>query len=94
MSLRSRKIVFFGSNKDRFQLQFPEAVCQKIGAMPKEFLLKSQKKGVKRFWTPFIQQRLATLQSLEEKKQSLLENVTASVFSRFYEVRVAACADA
>ena len=85
--------MFFGSNKDRFQLQFPESVCQKIGAMPKEFLLKSQKKGVKRFWTPFIQQHLATLQSLEEKKQSLLKNVTASVFSRFYEVRVTRCAD-
>ena len=88
-----RQITFFGSNKDRFQLQFPESVCQRLGAMPKEFLLKSQRKGVKRFWTPFIQERFATLQKLEEEKQALLKTVTASVFAKFYEVRFFAYVD-
>ena len=54
--------------------------------MPKEFLLKSQRKGVKRFWTPFIQEHLTALQKLEEEKQALLKTVTASVFAKFYEV--------
>ena len=56
-----RQITYFGSNKDRFQLQFPESVCQRLGAMPKEFLLKSQRKGVKRFWTPFITEKFTML---------------------------------
>ena len=54
--------------------------------MPKEFLLKSQRKGFKRFWTPYIQEKFAILQQLEEKKQLALKNVTASVFNRFYSV--------
>ena len=77
-----RQIAYFGSNKDRFQLQFPESVCQRLGAMPKEFLLKSQRKGVKRFWTPFIQERFATLQKLEEEKQALWEKAV-EVRARF-----------
>ena len=36
-----RAIVYFGSNKDRFQLQFPDAVCQRLGTMPKERALSS-----------------------------------------------------
>lgn len=82
--IKCRKIDYFGSNKDRFQLQFPESVCQKLGTMPKEFLLKSQRKGYKRFWTPYIQEKFALLQQLEEKKQAALKNVTARVFNRFY----------
>ena len=54
--------MYFGNNKDRFQLQFPDAVCQRLGAMPKEFTLKSQRKGVKRFWTPFITEKFTLLQ--------------------------------
>ena len=54
--------------------------------MPKEFLLKSQRKGFKRFWTPYIQEKFALLQQLEDKKQLALKNVTASVFNRFYSV--------
>ena len=83
-----RKIQYFGSNKDRFQLQFPESVCQNLGSMPKEFLLKSQKKGFKRFWTPFIQERFSVLQRLEERKQAALKTVTANVFNKFYSVCV------
>ena len=60
--LMNRQIVYFGSNKDRFQLQFPDSVCQRLGTMPKEFLLKSQRKGVKRFWTPFITEKFTLLQ--------------------------------
>ena len=84
-----RKIEYFGSNKDRFQLQFPESLCQSIGAMPKEFLLKSRKKGFKRFWTPYIQEQFTRLQVLEEKKQTALKNCTATVFSKFYQVEIA-----
>ncbi|CBK24521.2 uncharacterized protein [Blastocystis hominis] len=80
-----QKIEYFGSNKDRFQLQFPESVCQSLGAMPKEFLLKSRKKGFKRFWTPYIQEQFARLQVLEDKKQTALKNCTATVFTKFYQ---------
>ena len=90
--------MYFGRNKDRFQLQFPEAVCQRIGMMPKEFILKSQRKGVKRFWTPFITEKFTLLQQvgseglnekqLEEQKQGLLKNATATVFHRFYGVTI------
>lgn len=58
--------------------------------MPKEFLLKSRKKGFKRFWTPFIQEQFTRLQSLEEKKQTALKNCTAIVFTKFYQVGIAA----
>ena len=62
--MTGRAIVYFGSNKDRFQLQFPDAVCQRLGTMPKEFLLKAQRKGVKRFWTPFITEKFTKLQQV------------------------------
>ena len=68
----NRQIVYFGSNKDRFQLQFPENVCQRLGTMPKEFLLKSQRKGVKRFWTPFITEKFTLLQRVGYKDSNEL----------------------
>ena len=56
--------------------------------MPKEFLLKSRKKGFKRFWTPYIQEQFARLQVLEDKKQTALKNCTATVFTKFYQVEM------
>ena len=70
MILISRQIVYFGSNKDRFQLQFPDSVCQRLGTMPKEFLLKSQRKGVKRFWTPFITEKFTLLQRVGNEESN------------------------
>ena len=58
--------------------------------MPKEFLLKSRKKGFKRFWTPYIQEQFARLQVLEDKKQTALKNCTATVFTKFYQVEIKA----
>ena len=68
----SRSIVYFGSNKDRFQLQFPDALCQRLGVIPKDFTLKSQRKGVKRFWTPFITEKLTQLQRVCDEREELI----------------------
>lgn len=88
--------MYFGNNKDRFQLQFPDAVCQRLGAMPKEFTLKSQRKGVKRFWTPFITEKFTLLQRVGicpgvlivvgGAETGFVKTATADVFHSFYRV--------
>lgn len=54
------RIVYFGSNKDRFQLQFPDEVL-KSTPLSNDYLLKSQRKGVKRYWTSFLKERVDQL---------------------------------
>ena len=59
-----RELSYFGSNKDRYQLEVPMSQIQKV---PKQWSSKSQKKTHRRFRTPFVEENLARLVEAEER---------------------------
>ncbi|KAF0691035.1 Aste57867_17647 [Aphanomyces stellatus] len=81
-ALKCKSIVYWGSKKDdRYQLEVPDsAVATK---QPKEYDLKSKKKGFKRFHTQFIRDCLARLQAAEERKEAALKDTARRMFANF-----------
>lgn len=55
---------YWGTNKDRFQIEVPISQVSKI---PENWTSKSQKKTHRRYWTPFIERKLAELNEAEER---------------------------
>ena len=60
--LGSSAVKYFHSNKDRYQLEVPEAVLAKH--QPDHYELTSRRKGFRRFWTPQIKEMLETLKEV------------------------------
>jgi DNA mismatch repair protein MSH6 len=61
-------LAYFGSNKDRFQLEVPMA---RVGRVPRDWTSKSQKKTHRRYWTPFIEEALSRLNEAEDRSESV-----------------------
>lgn len=76
----SCKVVYFGTDKNRFQLEVPEHAAKKAG---NTYELKSQKKGFKRFWTPETKDLLARMTQAEEAKTSVLKDLNRRIFAQF-----------
>ncbi|OWZ24860.1 DNA mismatch repair protein [Phytophthora megakarya] len=82
-ALRCRQISYWGKKKeDRYQLEVPESALSK---QPKEYELKSRKKGYKRFHTPTIRALLKRLASAEDQKEEALKDQTRRIFHKFDE---------
>ncbi|ETN02954.1 hypothetical protein PPTG_16016 [Phytophthora nicotianae INRA-310] len=82
-ALRCRQISYWGKKKeDRYQLEVPESALSK---QPKEYELKSRKKGYKRFHTPTIRALLKRLATAEEQKEEALKDQTRRIFHKFDE---------
>lgn len=75
-------MVFFGSLKNRYQLEVPESAC---GKMPSSYELKSQRKGFKRYWNPEITDKMVELEAVEAKKEAAVKDCTRRVFEKFDE---------
>lgn len=58
------ELCYFGSNKDRFQLEVP---MSKVSNVPKDWTSKSQKKTHRRYWTSTIENNLSLLVEAEER---------------------------
>lgn len=83
-ALRCQSIVYWGSKKeDRFQLEVPESAVS--AHQPREYELKSRKKGYKRFHTPTIRDLLAQLAAAEARKDEALRDQMRKVFHKFDE---------
>ncbi|CAI5745289.1 unnamed protein product [Peronospora destructor] len=81
IALRCREISFWGKRKeDRYQLEVPESALLK---QPKEYELKSRKKGYKRFHTPTIRDLLKRLATAEGQKEEALKDQTRRIFHKF-----------
>jgi DNA mismatch repair protein MSH6 len=79
-------IKYFGTNKNRYQLEIPEHKCNKLSS---EYELTSSKKGFKRYWTPEIKEFLQELTDAETRRDQALRDTTKSLFKNFdkhYEV--------
>ncbi|KAI9908695.1 hypothetical protein PsorP6_004096 [Peronosclerospora sorghi] len=83
IALRCQDILYWGKKKeDRYQLEVPESALSK---QPKEYELKSRKKGYKRFHTPTICGLLKRLAAAESQKEEALKDQTRRIFHKFDE---------
>ena len=77
-------LVYWGSNKDRYQIEVPIAYQNKI---PTNWQSKSQKKTHRRYWTPFIEQKLAQLTDAESRLKEAEGDTMRRVFEKFDSYR-------
>lgn len=77
---KNQSINLFGTGKTRYILEFPENVAPRL---PKEYLLKSQKKGFKRYATEELTELAEKLFKAEEERDVIAADVTRKVFADF-----------
>ena len=68
---------FWGTNKDRFQIEVPIASCNKV---PSEWTTKSQKKTHRRYWTPVIEELLGDMIQAEDREKEAQKDTLRKVF--------------
>jgi DNA mismatch repair protein MSH6 len=71
---------YFGTNKDRYQIEVPIALTNKV---PREWTSKSQKKTHRRFWTPEIEEMLGELTAAEDRLALAQKDTLRAVFEKF-----------
>ncbi|XP_078505773.1 DNA mismatch repair protein Msh6 [Lissotriton helveticus] len=79
--LGCKSVVYWGTAKNRYQLEVPESVTERN--LPEEYELKSTKKGFKRYWTKAIEKLFATLASAEERRDAALKDCMRRLFHNF-----------
>lgn len=79
-------IKFFSTNKDRFQLEVPKAMENKV---PRDWKGKSQKKTHRRYWTATIERLLAKMVEAEARQDEAQGDTLRCIFEKFDEGREA-----
>lgn len=79
------EINYFGSGKDRYQLEIPINSITKISSQIKSWIPKSQKKTHRRFWTPEIEKNFLKLTNAEVKLDKAQKDTLRKIFSKFDE---------
>ncbi|KAM8945438.1 DNA mismatch repair protein Msh6 [Pelodytes ibericus] len=79
--LGCKTIVYWGTAKNRYQMEIPESVTERN--LPQEFELKSTKKGYKRYWTKTIESLFADLTNAEERRDAALKDCMRRLFYNF-----------
>ncbi|XP_069464515.1 DNA mismatch repair protein Msh6 isoform X2 [Ambystoma mexicanum] len=79
--LGCKTIVYWGTGKNRFQLEVPESVTGRN--VPEEYEVKSTKKGFKRYWTKAIEKMFGTLVNAEERRDAALKDCMRRLFYNF-----------
>jgi DNA mismatch repair protein MSH6 len=74
------KVTFFGTNKNRYQLEMPES---KTKHLPKDFELTSSKKGYRRYWTSDIKEMFSRLTDAEVRREKAIRNTMKCLFQNF-----------
>lgn len=74
------ELAYFGTNKDRYQLEVP---IKKTSQVPKNWSSKSQKKTHRRYWTPYIEETLARLVESEDRLKEAQMDTMRRVFEKF-----------
>lgn len=80
--LRESSINYVSVGKDCYLLEVPECLSGKV---PKDYELKSSKKGFFRYWTPTIKKLLAKISQAESEKESKLKSILQRLIGRFCE---------
>jgi len=76
----AQEVKFFGNFKHRFQLEVPERT-----QVPDSWLLKSKKKGYRRYWSPEIIELSESLTKAEERLERTLQANMWELFHNFSE---------
>ncbi|XP_071996415.1 DNA mismatch repair protein Msh6 [Engystomops pustulosus] len=79
--LGCKSIVYWGTAKNRFQMEIPESVTERN--LPEEYELKSTKKGYKRYWTKAIENMFGDLANAEERRDAALKDCMRRLFYNF-----------
>jgi len=77
-------IVYWGNNKDRFQMEIPNTHSDKV---PSKWTTKSQKKTHRRYWTPYIEEKLKELIEAEGRVEAAQKDTLRRVFEKFDQER-------
>lgn len=80
--LGGTSITYVNVGKDTYLLEVPENLCRNI---PRDYELRSSKKGFSRYWTPDIKFFLRELSQAESEKESLLKSTLQRLIARFSE---------
>lgn len=75
-------ITYVTVGKDIYLLEVPERLS---GSVPKDYELRSSKKGFSRYWTPYIKKMVGELTQLEAVKESKLKCMLQDLVGRFCE---------
>ncbi|XP_059154951.1 DNA mismatch repair protein Msh6-like [Physella acuta] len=80
--LGCRSITYWGTAKNRYQIEVPESAWSNI---PNSYEAMSSKKGAKRFRTAAINDLLRQLMEAEDKKDACLKDIMRRIFHSFDE---------
>ncbi|KAL7151089.1 hypothetical protein ABFS83_04G007600 [Erythranthe nasuta] len=80
--LGNASICYVTIGKDAYLLEVPESLSQSI---PKEYELRSSKKGFSRYWTPVIKNLLGELSQAESERELKLKSILQRLIARFCE---------
>ncbi|XP_021770096.1 DNA mismatch repair protein MSH6-like isoform X2 [Chenopodium quinoa] len=75
-------ITYVTIGKDIYLLEVPERLS---GSVPRDYELRSSKKGFSRYWTPFIKKMVGELTQLQAVKESKLKCMLQDLVGRFCE---------
>uniref|UniRef100_A0A803M7J7 DNA mismatch repair protein n=1 Tax=Chenopodium quinoa TaxID=63459 RepID=A0A803M7J7_CHEQI len=75
-------ITYVTIGKDIYLLEVPERLS---GSVPKDYELRSSKKGFSRYWTPFIKKMVGELTQLQAVKESKLKCMLQDLVGHFCE---------
>jgi len=74
-------IVYWGTGKNRFQMEIPESTLR--SNTPNDYHLKSQKKGYKRYQSNVIENLFEDLVAAEERRDAALKDTMREIFNKF-----------
>ncbi|KAF2367994.1 DNA mismatch repair protein MutS clamp [Trinorchestia longiramus] len=74
------KVVYFGNDRKRYQLEVPEAASKLATS---DYELVSQRKGFKRFSTARCKELLAQMSAAEEAREAALKDIARRIFQQF-----------
>ena len=73
-------IKYWGSNKDRYQIEVEMNKCNRV---PSEWISKSQKKTHRRYRTEFIEEKLIELTDAEDRIAIAQKDTLRKIFEKF-----------
>lgn len=80
--LGDTSITYVTIGKDLYLLEVPESLR---GSVPRDYELRSSKKGFFRYWTPNIKKLLGELSQAESEKESALKSILQRLIGQFCE---------
>nr|XP_023894914.1 DNA mismatch repair protein MSH6 [Quercus suber] len=80
--LGDASITYVTIGKEAYLLEVPESLRERI---PRDYELRSSKKGFFRYWTPSIKKLLGELSQAESEKESMLKSILQRLIGRFCE---------